>query len=258
VDLTFITALSTIALFVGILICSEVGRRVGRARLARGNGLSKGIDSAEGAVFGLLGLLIAFSFFGAASRFEGRRHLIAEEANAIGTAYLRLDLLPADVQTEMRDLLRRYLDARVATYADVADASATESRLAAGVALQEEIWAKATAASQRPGAAAQAPMLLLPALNEMIDITTTREMATLNHPPAVVFILLVALSLVGAVLVGYATSPNPERNWFHTAIFAAILALTVYVIIDLEFPRRGLIRVDDADQILINLRKGMS
>jgi hypothetical protein len=82
-------------------------------------------------------------------------------------------------------------------------------------------------------------------------------MATRNHPPLVVFLLLAGLSLVGALLVGYGTSASKDRSWFHTVVFAAILSLTVYVIADLEFPRLGLIRVDTADQVLIDLRKSM-
>ncbi len=257
-DLALIASLLTACLFFGMLIFSEVGRRIGIARLARDpEGLTKGAGAAEAAVFGLLGLLIAFTFSGAASRFEDRRHLIVAEANAIGTAYLRIDLLPADAQPEMRQLFRRYLDVRLATYQDAKDRTATKARLAEGAALQGDIWTKALTACQRPDAPAQAAMLLLPALNEMIDITTTRAMATQNHPPLVIFLLLGGLSLVGALLVGYGTSANKDRSWFHTVVFAAILSLTVYVIVDLEFPRLGLIRVDAADQVLIELRKSM-
>jgi hypothetical protein len=100
-------------------------------------------------------------------------------------------------------------------------------------------------------------MLLLPALNAMIDVTTTRAMATQNHPPLVVFLLLGGLSLIGALLVGYGMSDNKDRSWLHTIAFAAIMSLAVYVIVDLEFPRLGLIRVDAADQVLIDLRKSM-
>ncbi len=257
-DLALIASLLTACLFFGMLIFSEVGRRIGIARLARDpEGLTKGAGAAEAAVFGLLGLLVAFTFSGAASRFEDRRHLIAAEANAIGTAYLRIDLLPGDAQPELRELFRRYLDARLATYQDAEDRTATKATLAAGAALQGEIWTKALTACQRPDASAQAGMLLLPALNELIDITATRAMATQNHPPLVIYLLLSGLSLVGALLVGYGTSPNKDRSWLHTVIFAAILSLTVYVIVDLEFPRVGLIRVDAADQVLIELRKSM-
>ena len=257
-DFALITILSAAGLFFGMLIFSEIGRRIGTARLARDpEGLAKGAAAAEAAVFGLLGLLIAFTFSGAASRFEDRRHLVVAEANAIGTAYLRLDLLPVDAQPEMRTLFGRYLDARLATYQNVDDLIFAKAKLSESTALQGNIWTKAWAACQRPGAAAQATMLLLPALNEMIDITTTRQMATQNHPPLVIFLLLGGLSLVGALLVGYGSSPNKDRSWFHMVVFAAILSLTVYVIVDLEFPRLGLIRVDAADQVLIELRQSM-
>jgi hypothetical protein len=249
---------SAAGVFFGTLLFAEIGRRIGIARLTRDpEGLSKGASAAEAAVFGLLGLLIAFTFSGAASRFEDRRHLITAEANAIGTAYLRIDLIPADAQPEMKDLFRRYVDIRSATYRDSADQTGTDAKLAQGAALQTNIWAKALSACRRPEAAAQATMLLLPALNDMIDITTTRVMASRNHPPLVVFLMLGGLSFVGALLVGYGTSPNKKRSWFHTMVFAAMLSLTVYVIVDLEFPRLGLIRVDAADQVLIDLRQSM-
>ncbi len=219
--------------------------------------MTEGVGAAEAAVFGLLGLLIAFTFSGAASRFEDRRHLITAETNAIGTAYLRIDLLPADAQPELRELFRRYVDVRSATYRNVEDLTVTQAKLVEGAALQGNIWEKALIASRRPDASAQATMLLLPALNEMIDITTTRVMATRNHPPLVIFLLLGGLSLVGAMLVGYSTSPNKERSWFHTVVFAAFLSLTVYVIVDLEFPRVGVIRIDADDQILVELRESM-
>jgi len=256
-SLTLIAWLSTLGLFAALLIGSELGRRIGVARLARDQGLPEGAGTAESAVFALLGLLIAFTFSGAASRFEDRRQLISDEANAIGTAYLRLDVLPRDAQAEMRGLFRRYLDNRTASYRDVEDLAATQARLAEGNTLQGEIWKKASTACQRPDAPSFAPMLLLPALNDMIDITATRVAATQNHPPPVVFVLLVGLSLLSAMLVGYNTSTNKERSWLHTVIFAAMLSVTMYVIVDLEFPRVGLIRVDSADQALTELRNSM-
>ena len=91
----------------------------------------------------------------------------------------------------------------------------------------------------------------------MIDITTTRVMASRNHPPFAVFVLLGALSLVGALLVGYGMAGNKERSWFHLMVFAAIMSLAIHVIVDLEFPRLGLIRVDSADRILVELGKSM-
>ena len=100
-------------------------------------------------------------------------------------------------------------------------------------------------------------MLLLPALNDMFDITTTRTAATANHPPFAVFILLFAIAVASSVLVGYNTSENLTRGRALTLGFAAIIALAVYVIVDLEYPRLGIIRVDAADQFLVELRASM-
>ena len=119
-----------------MLLCFELGRRFGVARLARDpEGLAKGSGPVEAAVFGLLGLLLAFTFSGAASRFEDCRHLIADETNAIETAYLRVDLLPADTQPGIRQDFRRYIDARLSAYRNAADGTAMEAKLSEAAAL---------------------------------------------------------------------------------------------------------------------------
>src|SRR5262245_22092651 len=102
------------ALFLAMLALQKVGRRLGERDRGRGPTGDK-VEAGQGAgtVFALLGLLVAFTFSGAGARYESRRHLIAEEANAIGTAWLRLDLLPAPAQPHLRDLFRRYVDARL-------------------------------------------------------------------------------------------------------------------------------------------------
>jgi hypothetical protein len=100
-------------------------------------------------------------------------------------------------------------------------------------------------------------VVLLPALNQMIDITTTRSVARLNHPPKVIYFVLAGLSLVGALLVGHVTAASKMRNWFYLLLFAVTLSLTFYLILDLEFPRMGLIRMDASDQTMIALRKLM-
>ena len=250
--------LSVAGLFAGMLLFSVIGRRIGVIRFRRdpANAPNEG-GAAEASVFALLGLLIAFTFSGAAGRFEARRELIGQEANAIGTAYLRVDLLPADSQPELRDLFRRYVDVRATVYQNEIDREATTARLAAGNALQLEIWTKALTAAKRPESPVQATILLVQALNEMIDMTTTRVVANRNHPPLAVFILLALLCLVGALLIGQTHSANAERRWFYPVVFAAILSATVYVIVDLEFPRLGFIRVDAADQVLVDLRESM-
>jgi hypothetical protein len=243
------------SLFFGMLLLFEVGRRFGIARRRLDpDGVDKGSGPVEAAVFGLLGLLLAFTFSGAASRFEDRRHLITEEANAIGTAYLRIDLLPPDTQPAIRQLFSRYLIARTEIYRDAGDVTATKARASETNMLQREIWSKAVSASQRPEAATDAAKLLLPALNAMIDITTTRAVAMQNHPPRVIFFLLAVLSLISALLSGYVMCSTAVRSWFYMLLFAATMSATFFVILDLEYPRFGLIRIDEADKVLVDLR----
>lgn len=245
-------------LFLGMLILLEFGWHCGRAAKKRDpEGFAQGIGAFDGAVYGLMGLLLAFTFSGAASRFEDRRHLITEEANAIGTAFLRLDLLPASAQPEMRDLFRRYLDSRITVMSNVEDKTATDVQIADEQVLQNTIWSKAIAAGSQSGAHPDATKLLLPSLNDMIDITTTRVMATQSHPPMVIFYMMYAVSLASSLLAGYGMAASRNRNWLHRLLFAGVISLAVYVVMDLEFPRRGLIRVDNADSILVELRKSM-
>jgi len=252
------SALFAFALFVGMLILLNVGRRIGDRHMASDSrGARTGTGTIETAVFALLGLLIAFTFSGAVSRFDHRRHLIVEEANAIGTAYLRLDLLPAGAQPALREEFRRYVEYRLEVFRKLPDVQAATAELSVATKLQKKIWSQAVAASQAPGGSPAAPMLLLPALNQMIDITTTRTMALQLHPPFVIFGMLFLVALASALLAGYAMAGGKDRKWLHVIAFALVIALTVYVILDIEFPRLGLIRVDAFDQALTDLLKSM-
>lgn len=191
------------------------------------------------------------------TRLEERRDLITQEANAIGTAYLRIDLLSKQVQPEMRELFRTYTGLRTTIYEDRENKPLMEIKQDKVADLQKRIWTLSLSAIRMPDASPQAAMLLIPALNEMIDITTTREMATQNHPPVQIYIMLYGLSFIGSLLVGYSMSVNQERSWLHTLSFSAVMSLAIYVIVDLEYPRLGLIRVDTSDQVLFDLQKNM-
>jgi len=245
-------------LFGGMLLLFEVGRRAGVRRMAKDADASvEGIGVMDGAVFGLLGLLLAFSFSGAGGRFDVRRQLILEETNDIGTAYLRVDLLPVGAQLAMREKFRQYLDARLATYQNPADISATREAAARSIKLQGEIWTEAVTATRAQDAHPDAAKLVLPALNSMIDITTTRTMVTQVHPPIVVFVMLAAMALVSSLLAGNGIAKGKLRNWVHILCFAAAISVSFYVILDLEYPRLGWIRVDAFDQALVDLRQTM-
>ena len=244
-------------LFLGMLLLLETGRRIAIRRLAQDpEGAREGLGVVEGAVFSLLGLLIAFTFSGAATRFEGRRHLIVEEANDIGTAYLRISVLPASAQPALRELFRQYLDSRLETYRKLPDVAAAKAELERSLKFQGEIWSNAVEACRASGSQ-PAHMLLLPALNAMFDITTTRTEATKNHPPSIIFAMIGVLSLAAALLAGYGMAGGQLRSWVHIVGFAAAMALTVYVIVDIEYPRFGFIRVADADRVLQELRDSM-
>jgi hypothetical protein len=135
-----VAVVCTAGLFVGMLVLLEVGRRIGVRRLARDpEGATVGLGTVEGAVFGLLGLLVAFTFSGAAARFDTRRQLIIEEANAVGTAYLRLDLLSAAAQPSRRAAFRQYLAARLAVYRQLPDVAAATKALEQATTLQAAI-----------------------------------------------------------------------------------------------------------------------
>lgn len=246
-----------IGLFLGMLLLLEVGRRLALRERAQGPDKDpRGIGAVEGAVFALFGLLLAFTFSGAVERFDKHRELIAEETNAIGTAYLRLDLLPQSAQPGLRASFRQYLEARLEVYRKLPDVKAAKAALTTSAHLQNEIWTEAVDASRLTDAHPDAAKLLLPALNAMIDITTTREMAANLHPPAIIFILLFALGLACSFLAGYGMAASP-RSWSHILGFTAVTVITVFVVLDIEYPRRGLFRADAYDQVLIDLREGM-
>ncbi|HEX9164621.1 MAG TPA: hypothetical protein VF862_01825 [Gemmatimonadales bacterium] len=243
-------------MLLAILLMVELGRRAGIRHRQRTGEPAAGVGAIEGAVFGLLGLILAFTFSGAAARYDSRRDMVTEEANDIGTAWFRVDLVPEAQQPALRQAFRDYLDHRIAAYQAMPDTTAMLREIKKSEALQAEIWRQAVAATSDPALAAS-KMLLLPALNAMIDITTTRTMAARSHMPEFIYLLLVVLALVGGLVGGYAMSVSPKRSLVHSIGFALVLSLTIYVILDLEFPRKGLIRLDAYDQVLIDLRASM-
>ena len=246
-----------IGLFFGMILFLEVGRRLKlRSQSTDAEGSAAGLGAVEGALFGLMGLVLAFTFSGAISRFDDRRHLIVEEANDIGTAYLRVDLLPSTAQPQLREMMRRYVDTRIETYRVLPDLDAAMSLIAKANDMQRGIWNHAVAATQDQSNP-QAAMILLPALNAMFDIANTRFWATQLHPPVLIFALLGTLALVCSLLAGYGMGGAKDRHWIHTVGFALILTLTVYVIVDMEYPRMGFIRVDSFDQALVDVRATM-
>ncbi len=250
----FYNPLFVLGLAVAMLLFLEAGRRIG---LRRAQEEGSAFTTLDGALFGLMGLLFAFSFSGAATRFEAKRQLIVDETNAIETAYLRIDILPSARQEPLRGSFRRYVDARLAVYHDLLDTDTVEAEAHRARALQHEIWSQAVVACQE-AAFSSTSSLVMSSVNEMIDIATTRDVAREYHPPTMVFLLLGLLLLICSLLAGFGTAAYKGRSLVHMLGFAAVLAITVYVILDYEYPRMGLIRVDSTDRALIELRRRMN
>ena len=241
-----------VGLFIGMLISLELGYRIGRRAESTDERAHEGLGAIEAATFALVGLLLGFAFAGAVSRLDARRQLIVQEANAIGTAYLRLDVLPSAEQPGLRKLFREYLEARVRVYERGVDAETADRFVAQAAQLQQQIWHQAIAASQLDQTQ-NTTRVVLPAINEMIDVTTARTVAARTRLPGLVLVLLLVVTLLSALTAGYAMARRKRRSVLHIVLYAAAVATTVYVVLDLDNPRFGLIRLDATDRILQEL-----
>lgn len=235
-------------LFLAMLGMALIGHQYGRRQLARrGDSAATGTGIVEGALFALLGLLIAFTFATSYSQYNLRRSLAVQEANAIGTAYLRLDVLPEAAREPLREKFRNYVETRLEFWNQLGNKPALRQTLGKADQQQREIWSLAISSTENDPSNRR---LVLPALNQMIDITTTRFDASQRHPPLIVFAMLFILALLCAWLIGYASADAERLNWIHVIGYATMVTLTIYVIIDLDYPRYGLIRLDFAQEPL--------
>ena len=251
------TLLIVVVLFGGMLAMQTVGRRMGERDRQRDPEAKPSGGAAEAAVVTLLGLLLGFTFSGAGARFDARRNLVVQETNAIGTAWLRIDLLPDPRQQQVKDLFRKYVDARIETYRAVPNMNAVAAASAKAASLQRQIWSTSVAGA---GETRNTPAftLLLPAVNSMIEITTTRTAAIQIHPPIAIYIMFWMIALVAAMFAGYGASDRKLSNWAHRFGFAAVVTVAVYIIVDFDYPRLGLIQVTSMDQMLVDLRRSMN
>jgi len=243
-----------IGLFCLMLAAALAGNRLAMIRRRRlDDGAAVGTSAIDAAVLGLLGLLVAFWFSSAGTRLDVRRSLIVEEANAIGTAWLRLELLPPPVRLAVQNLFRSYVDLRLeqTTVLLQADSQASADRRL--TELRESIWRQAVEAA--PDCESdQAAAILLESLNEMFDASTRHQAFFNAHTPAAILILLLTVAVFAAGLAGHDMSGRGSFNWLHAVVFAGVVSLTIWVIYDLEMPRYGLIRVDNFDETLRDVR----
>jgi hypothetical protein len=237
--------LSILVGLLAVLIAAlEVGYRAGRRKflIPAGAETSSQVGAIQGAILGLLGLLLAFSFAAAGSRFLERQDLITEEANAIGTALLRADLLAEAERSELRAALRDYTQRRIEVSKklrftmDPADA-------AEFARMHTRIWNAARAGvAARPAAV----LAVLNPVNDVIDLHTTRLAAGRKHVPKPVLGLLVLCSALATAITGYACGVSDRSRSPLSVALALLIAAALWITIDLDYPRIGLLQLDDA------------
>jgi hypothetical protein len=247
--------LLSLTFLVILLISTAAGFSLGIRSASDGDEVSRSqFSTVQAAVLGLLALLLAFTFAMAVSRFDTRKNLVLEEANAIGTTYLRAQLLPGPYNSEVSALLRQYVDVRLEFY----NAGIDERRLRAAneqtYLLQRQLWSRADAAAKMDSRAITTG-LFIQSLNEVIDLHEKRIIAMLNHVPDSVIVLLFIVAILTSGLTGYGFGFTGKRHFFVTTTVAILIVAVTYLIIDLDRPRRGLIKV--SQQSMLDLRESI-
>ncbi len=242
-------------LFPVLILVTEIGYRLGRAVSESYEAASKSqLSTLQGATLGLLALLLAFSFAMAESGFEVRRQLVVEESNAIGTLYLRSQMLSAPFRADIARMLRDYIDARLEYVAAGVDPAKLKEADDKARALQKDLWTKTLAITQQnPGPVPTG--LFITSLNEVFDVYKKRESARGNHVPEIVLWLLFFVTIGSMEFVGYVCGVEKHRSLSRTVAIALLLSLVILVIIDLDRPRRGLITV--TQQSMLELRESL-
>jgi hypothetical protein len=238
------SVLIVVVLFVFLVLAIEAGYRLGRRGQAHADEASKShVNAVQAALLGVLALVLGFTFSQSLQRHDSRSEAVVDEANAIGTAYLRAQLLPSSVRSEVRMLLGNYLDARVREGAiSLSDQAARQVLLVQTGRDQAALWRYALQAAEadpRPVTSG----LFIQSLNELIDSYGRRNAALDRHVPEPVLFLLFGTFLMTLGIVGYAAGVAGHRVSFVAYIMVVLILLLVFVIIDLDRRRRGLIGV---------------
>lgn len=227
---------------LAFLLGGEAGFRIGvRRRSAASESTVSDMGIALGGLLGLLGLLLAFTFGMAGARFDDRKSLVIEEANAIGTAWLRTDLIPEPMRSQARTALREYTQRRL----EVARSGRPED-VKKGIARSEELQGSLWNAAVSAAAVAPTPAtsLFVSSVNEVIDMHGRRIARAVRNPiPPIILVTLYGVSLLVVVAMGYSRGISGDKNPTATALIAIILALVLNLILDLDRPRGGYLQV---------------
>ena len=248
-----------LALLACMIAGVEAGRLIGRGLIRRhGKDSLSSFGTVEGATLALFGLIVALSFSGAVGRFETRRQLLISHINAVGTAWLRLDTLPQQDQPPARQLMREYVDLLLAATKAGGDTPELAEVLRRLDETQGGLWGLAIAGtSSQSESDLQARLLLLPALNEMFDLSTSRLAMGRIRMPGLVMFALFAMSVLSAISVGSSMARSERRSPLHEFGFIFVVTLSILVLLDIEASRAGFVRIDATDRLLVDLRASM-
>lgn len=202
----------------------------------------------------MLALLITFSFSMASSRFDARRVLLLEEVNAIGTTYLRAQLLPEPHRTEVAGLLREYVDVRLDFYAAGIDREKLRQVYDRTAQLHNRLWDHAVAVAEQDQRAVTTG-LFIETLNHVIDLHTKRWAAMMSRVPLPISMMLVFVAMAAVGFMGYSAGMAGRRNLIVTTTMSFLVAIVITVIVDLNRPRQGFIGY--SQQSMIDLRDSM-
>ena len=241
-----------IGLFTVLPAACVIGYRLGQRARARADETGKSHVAAwEAALLALTGLLIGFTFSMAQARYDARKQIVLDEANAIGTTYLRTRLLDTGPGEELRALLRRYVDTRLAFQASGHDRARTDALLRESDALGEAIWERVAAA----GRADRSPVtaLLVSSTNEMLDAAGEHLAAIENPMPRTVFLVLILVTAAAMASVGFECGLGGRVRVLGMVVMPLLLATVILLVFDLSRPRIGLTRI--RDPILIRLKQ---
>ncbi len=243
----FSSVLIAVTLFVLIILANEAGYRFAQRFSEKPDEAVKSqTTSVQAGILGLLALLLGFSFTMSLQRYDGRSASVIEEANAIGTAYLRVGLLSEPFATEVHSLIANYVDLRIEGGGiDMADSSVREAAIEKTVELQGQLWRRAIDAADadpRPITSGY----FIQSLNEVFDAFGRRQAALEKHIPEIVLFLLFAIFVISGYISGYSAGLHRRRAWMATMSMTALIVLVIFIVIDLDRPRRGLIQVDQS------------
>ncbi len=230
-------------LLTALLVALEGGFRAGRRGAQEGDARGGGqVGAVQGATLGLLGLLLGFSFSAAGSRFLERQDLIVTEANAIGTASLRADLLDEPQRSELRGALKDYTGYRI-RFTKEGRTSIDTGAAAEFDRQHARIW---DAAMAGVNAKPSTMIGVLPPINDVIDVHSLRIAAGHKHLPLLVLVLLIAASLLSTACMGYGSGLGGRRRAPLTVPLALMIGTALWITIDLDHPRAGLMQLSDA------------